>query len=167
MGHKSSSRISPSEQGSVIGPTTNPDYLASLQMVRRIRHIWRLEPRGVGLAAAIKTIEPGCSLFRRRPDFCPACPLRGGYSLPSCRRNRSLFASCNTSFRIASPHVDLPEGGRGGCYAVQFIFKSRVRSTSSRADESRIGLRNVDSLRYFSHSHGPELRLNSLKATVD
>jgi hypothetical protein len=62
--------------------------------------IWGPERSCVCSAAAIKTVEPE-RLSLRCPDFRPACPLRGCNSLPSCNRNRRLFASCNNSFRFA------------------------------------------------------------------
>jgi hypothetical protein len=49
----------------------------------------------------------------------PACPLGCRYSLASGDRYGSLGPSA-----FASMHVGLPEGGQGGCHAVQFILKS-------------------------------------------
>src|ERR1019366_7268118 len=57
-------------------------------------------------------------------DLCPPRPLSGRNSLASRSRNGALFASCNSTFRPTSIHVDLPEGGQGGCHAVQLILKS-------------------------------------------
>jgi len=60
--------------------------------------------------------------FLSGSNFCPSRPLSGGYSLASGSGNRPLFAACNSSF--ASTHEDVPKGGQGGGYAVQFILKS-------------------------------------------
>src|SRR5438876_6323955 len=48
----------------------------------------------------------------------------GSDSLAPSGRDRSLFASCDGRFRFAAVNVDLPEGGQGGGYAVQFILES-------------------------------------------
>src|ERR1700682_3421643 len=50
---------------------------------------------------------PGC------PDFCPACPLCGCYSLASSRRDGSLFP---TGFSRAQ--IDFPERCECSAYAV-------------------------------------------------
>jgi len=69
----------------------------------------------------------GCDRNNLLPlSLCPSRPLRGHNSLASRSRNGALLASCSSGFRLAPMHVDVPEGDQGGCYAVQFILKSRA-----------------------------------------
>ena len=63
----------------------------------------------------------GPSLASYCPDFCPACPLRGGNPPASGSRHGPLLPT-----RFIPLQVDFPERCEGVAYAVQFILKSRA-----------------------------------------